>query len=77
MQWSSDMIRIDPKGRAWVAVVDRTPGQRYAVLDGEGEVVDAFTMGRNEVLLGFGAASVYTARRDEDDLLYIRRHPLP
>lgn len=74
---TADMIRIDPKGRAWVAVVDRTPGQRYDVLDGEGKVVDAFKMGRNEILLGFGAASLYTARRDEDDLLYIRRHPLP
>jgi hypothetical protein len=74
---TADMIRIDPKGRAWVAVVDRTPGQRFDVLDAEGKVVDAFKLARDEILLGFGAASVYTARRDEDDLLYIRRHPLP
>jgi hypothetical protein len=28
-------------------------------------------------LLGFGAGTVYTTRRDEDDLQYLQRHRLP
>jgi hypothetical protein len=58
-------------------VVDRTPGQRYDLLDGEGRIVDAIKLPPKVSLLGFGASSVYTARTDEDDLMYIRRHPLP
>jgi hypothetical protein len=75
--FTSDRILIDPRGRAWVPVVDRTPGQRYDLLDGEGRVVDAIKLPVKVSLLGFGAGSVYTARTDEDDLMYIRRHPLP
>ncbi|MBX3134198.1 MAG: hypothetical protein KF689_12525 [Gemmatimonadaceae bacterium] len=74
---TGDLIRVDPKGRAWVPVVDRTPGQRYDLLDADGRVVDAIKLQRDVQLLGFGAQAVYTARKDEDDLLYIRRHPLP
>lgn len=74
---TSDVIRVDAKGRAWVAVVDRTPGQRFDLLDANGVVVDAIKLARNEILLGFGARGVYTAVQDEDDLLTIRRHPTP
>lgn len=74
---TADQIRIDPKGRGWVPVVDRTPGQRYDLVDAEGRVVDAIKLERGVILLGFGAAGVYTARKDADDLLYVRRHPLP
>ena len=74
---TSDRILVDPKGRAWVAVLDRTPGQRFDLLDGDGKVIDAIKLPVGMHLLGFGAASVYTARKDADDLLYIRRHPLP
>lgn len=74
---TSDVIRVDPKGRAWVAVVDRTPGQRFDLLDANAAVVEAIKLARNEILLGFGASSVYTAVKDEDDLLTIRRHPIP
>jgi hypothetical protein len=72
-----DVIRVDPRGRAWVPVLDRTPGQRYDLLDAEGRVVDAIKLPPKVNLLGFGPGSVYTARVDEDDLMYIRRHPLP
>jgi hypothetical protein len=74
---TGDLIRIDPRGRAWVPVLDRTPGQRYDLLDAEGRVVDAIKLPAKVNLLGFGPNSVYTARTDEDDLMYIRRHPLP
>lgn len=74
---TSDVVLIDPKGRAWVAVVDRTPGQRFDLLDANGAVVDAIKLPTDVILLGFGASGVYTALKDEDDLLTIRRHPLP
>lgn len=75
--FAGDRVRVDPRGRAWVPVVDRTPGQRFDLLDADGRVVDAVKLPPRVQLLGFGAQAVYTARRDEDDLLYIRRHPLP
>lgn len=75
--FAGDRVRVDPRGRAWVPVVDRTPGYRFDLLDADGRVVDAIKLPPRVHLLGFGAQSVYTARRDEDDLLYIRRHPMP
>lgn len=75
--FTGDRILIDPRGRAWVPVVDRTPGQRYDLVNADGVVVDAVKLPLRVHILGFGANSVYTALRDEDDLLTIRRHPLP
>jgi hypothetical protein len=75
--FTGDRVRVDPRGRAWVPVVDRTPGQRYDLVDAEGRIVDAIKLPRGVHILGFGTQSVYTARMDEDELLYIRRHPLP
>lgn len=75
--FTGDRVRVDPRGRAWVPVLDRTPGQRYDLIDAEGRVVDAIKLPRDVHILGFGAQVLYTARKDEDDLLYIRRHPLP
>jgi len=75
--FTGDRILVDPRGRAWVPVVDRTQGQRYDLVDSEGRVVDAVKLPLRVHILGFGANSVYTALRDEDDLLTIRRHPLP
>lgn len=74
---TADVIRVDPRGRAWVPVLDRTPGQRYDLLDAQGRILDAIKLEPGIQLLGFGTSSVYTARKDQDDLLYIRRHPLP
>lgn len=75
--FTGDRVLIDSRGRAWVPVVDRTPGQRYDLLNADGAIVDAIKLPLRVQLLGFGAAGMYTALRDEDDLLVIRRHPLP
>jgi hypothetical protein len=75
--FTGDRVLVDPRGRAWVPVVDRTPGQRYDLLNADGAVVDAIKLPPRTQLLGFGANALYTARWDEDDLMYIRRHPLP
>ena len=75
--FTGDRVLVDPRGRAWVPVIDRTPGQRYDLLNAEGAIVDAIKLPPRTQLLGFGAQAMYTARWDEDDLMYIRRHPLP
>ncbi|HRN52307.1 MAG TPA: hypothetical protein PK788_02365 [Gemmatimonadaceae bacterium] len=75
--FTGDRVLVDGRGRAWVPVVDRTPGQRYDILSTDGVIVDAIKLPPRVHLLGFGASGMYTALRDEDDLLVIRRHPLP
>jgi hypothetical protein len=75
--FTGQVILVDARGRAWVPVVDRTPGQRYDLLNADGAIVDAIKFPPRVHLLGFGASGMYTALRDEDDLLVIRRHPLP
>lgn len=75
--FTGDRVLVDARRRAWVPVVDRTPGQRYDLLDADGALVDAIKLPPRVHLLGFGAQGMYTALRDEDDLLTIRRHPLP
>ena len=75
--FTGDRVLVDARGRAWVPVVDRTPGQRYDLLNSDGAIVDAIKFPVRVQLLGFGAQGMYTALRDEDDLLTIHRHPLP
>lgn len=75
--FTGDRVLVDARGRAWVPVVDRTPGQRYDLLNADGAIVDAIELPPRVHLLGFGAQAMYTALKDEDDLLTIRRHPLP
>jgi hypothetical protein len=75
--FTGDRILVDGRGRAWVPVIDRTPGQRYDILSADGVILDAIKLPPRVQLLGFGASGMYTALRDEDDLLVIRRHPLP
>lgn len=75
--FTGDRVLVDSRGRAWVPVVDRTPGQRYDLLNADGAIVDAIKLPPKVQLLGFGASGMYTALRDEDDLLVLRRHPLP
>lgn len=75
--FTGDRILVDGRGRAWVPVLDRTPGQRYDILSADGAILDAIKLPPKVHLLGFGASGMYTALRDDDDLLVIRRHPLP
>jgi hypothetical protein len=75
--FTGDRVLVDPRGRAWVPVIDRSPGQRYDLLNADGVIVDAIKLPPRVQLLGFGASGMYTALRDADDLLVIRRHPLP
>lgn len=77
---SEESIPVDRQDRAWVPVRDSamaTLGQRYDLLDREGRFVQAVRIPRGYVLAGFGRATLYVARRDDDDLLWLGRYPLP
>jgi hypothetical protein len=49
----------------------------WDVVDRTGRVVRQVLLPKQSRVLGFGANSVYIARIDKDDLLYVRRHAMP
>ncbi|HEX6314079.1 MAG TPA: hypothetical protein VFZ73_04440, partial [Gemmatimonadaceae bacterium] len=49
----------------------------WDVVDRSGRVVRQVLLPKQSRLLGFGASSVYVARIDADDLMYVRRHAMP
>ena len=75
-----ESIPVDTRDRAWVAVRDSslgTLGQRYDLIDREGMLVGAVRVPPSYELVGFGAAHLFIARRDGDDLLWLQRYALP
>lgn len=75
-----DVVAVDRADRAWVRV--RTApldsgAVRYDLIDREGRFVRAVELPRGEQLVGFGEGVVYVARRDDDDLLWLRRYGSP
>ncbi|MES2305669.1 MAG: hypothetical protein V4558_09180 [Gemmatimonadota bacterium] len=69
----------DPRGRIWVgrsAAADATE-RTYDVLDRRGVVVDRVAFPAATRLVGFDARSLYTVRKDDDDLLHLQRFKLP
>ena len=86
LQWAttkpplrSSTIRVDARQRAWVAVYDALDslGTRYDLLDRDAKRVASVRIPRGEQLVGFGQNVLYTARRDADELVFLRRYPLP
>lgn len=75
----ASMIRVDSRQRGWVSVYDAldSTGTRYDLLDRNARRVGAVRIPLGEQLVGFGRNALYTARRDSDDLVYLRRYPLP
>jgi hypothetical protein len=75
----SDVVRVDTKSRAWVRVLvrDAEAGERYDLLDADGQLVDAVRMAKGVKLVGMGKGVVYATREDEDGLIYLQRYPLP
>jgi hypothetical protein len=49
----------------------------YNIIDPAGRVVQKVVLAKRARLLGFGKASVYVLRIDEDDLQYVQRYALP
>jgi hypothetical protein len=83
-QWpllvDDDAIAVDRADRAWVRVRTAafdTGATRFDILSGEGKFIKAVSIPAGEHLVGFGPNAVYVARRDEDELLHLKRYPLP
>jgi hypothetical protein len=83
-QWATHLapwsgIRASPDGRLWVTVPAGIEGsaQHHDVLDGTGRLIARVQFAKGEAPMGFGRGTVYTVRRDDDDLLYLRRYTLP
>ena len=73
-------IPVDRRDRAWVRVRTApfdTGSTRYDLLDRDGRFVTAVAVPARELVVGFGRGVVYTARRDADELLWLRRYPAP
>lgn len=75
--FSGDGIRVTPEGEIWVPryrpAKERTP--TYDIFDDAGRLVGAAKLREHSSVVGFGAGSVYVARRDpEDDFRYLERY---
>jgi hypothetical protein len=70
---------VDSKLRAWVPVLRRPAdaGERFELLDADGRYLDSVVLPKDVTLLGFGRGVAYTQKKDEDELLWLQRHPLP
>jgi hypothetical protein len=67
-----------PDGMLWVRrTVPAGEPATFDLIDPAGRVVHRVRLQPRSRLLGFGRASVYVARVDDDDLQYVQRHPLP
>lgn len=76
----SPEILVDSRNRAWVPIRESpfdSTGVRYDLLDAAGKFLQAVRLPFEMVLVGFGRDALYVARRDADDLLWLRRYPLP
>lgn len=49
----------------------------YDVFDATGKLIDRVSLPPETRIVGFGNGTVYTTRRDSDDLQYLQRHRLP
>jgi len=67
-----------PNGEVWVArsVRAKAPSE-YDRFDAKGRLAGRLTLVPQAVVVGFGKRTVYVARKDADDLMYLERHPMP
>jgi hypothetical protein len=72
-------LQSSPDGRLWVTVSQPTGTRtsRYDVLNASGALVAQVVLAPGERLVGLGRGTVYTVRKDADDLQYLRRYDLP
>lgn len=66
-----------PNGELWVRRTEPAgaKGALFDVIDAEGKVSFQVRLAEGVTLVGFGNGSIYTTKPDEDDLLYLQRHP--
>lgn len=65
-----------PNGELWVRRTENAQarGTLYDVINAQGTVAFQVRLEDGVTLAGFGANTIYTTRKDEDDLVYLRRH---
>lgn len=69
-------VMARPNGELWVRRTENAQarGTLYDVITPQGTVAFQVRLEEGVTLAGFGANTIYTTRKDEDDLLYLRRH---
>lgn len=73
-------VRVDWQERAWVRVRTApldTGASRYDLFDRNGRFLKAVAVDADGIVVGFGRSAVFVAWRDEDQLSWVKRHPLP
>lgn len=73
-------LRAGPDGRLWVGIPrpSTEKAAQFDVLDGRtGARLFRVQLAPGESLVALGRGAVYTMRKDEDDLQYLRRYVLP
>ena len=68
-----------PNGELWIQRT-RPAGEKrglYDVIDRSGKLVRRVMLPPDTKVIGFGTGSVYLARFDDVDLMYVQRHPMP
>ena len=67
-----------PNGEVWVSrsVGAKAPAE-YDRFDGRGRLAGRITLVPQAAVIGFGKQTVYVARKDQDDLMYLERHRMP
>lgn len=70
-------VMARPNGELWVRRTENAQarGTLYDVIDAQGGVAFQVRIQDGWTLVGFGANTIYTTRKDEDDLQYLQRHP--
>jgi hypothetical protein len=65
-----------PNGELWVRRTENAQarGTLYDVINAQGTVAFQVRLEDGVSLVGFGTNTIYTTRKDEDDLVYLRRH---
>jgi len=66
-----------PNGDLWVRRTEAAgaKGTLYDVIGTDGKVAYQVRLADGITLVGFGNGTIYTTKADEDDLLYLQRHP--
>ncbi len=66
-----------PNGDLWVRRTEPAgaKGTLWDIIDAEGKVSYQVRLAEGINLVGFGNGTIYTTKADEDDLLYLQRHP--
>lgn len=71
--------RIDERGRLWVerSKAADAVSRVYDIFDRRGQLFDRVELPAGSRLVGFDATSIYTVRKDDDDLLHLQRFRMP